>query len=244
MSESSTSRTSEYFDAHSGAWSGRYAVAGHFKDRLQTALDWLPAGPGTALDYGCGSGVLACSMLQRDYHVTAVDASSGMIAAAQAALGDAAGGRADRFCVEQVDPGTEGGEWRGRQFDAVYSLGVLEYVDRVEELLAGLANAVAPSGVLVLSVPNRRSWLRLIEAAIHRAGKWIRPLGIARHLTGEDSYLNLQRHQFEKDQLDLALAAHGLVADRTRFAVAPRFLGRLAASERIGMTILARYRRG
>ncbi|WP_277981210.1 bifunctional 2-polyprenyl-6-hydroxyphenol methylase/3-demethylubiquinol 3-O-methyltransferase UbiG [Sphingomonas phyllosphaerae] len=111
------------------------------------------------LDMGCGAGLLAEPLARLGAAVTAVDAAAESIAvacdhAAQSGLtiDYRAGG------VEAVAAET---------FDLVASLEVVEHVADARAFVAGLAGAVTPGGLLVMSTPNR-TWLSraaLVEAA-------------------------------------------------------------------------------
>lgn len=107
----------------------------------------IPSGA-RVMDFGCGDGRVAIPMAERGYDVTAVDASSRMLAA----LAD----RDPGITVFQSD-GTGLGRHLGRRkMDAVYCLAVLihhGYEDGAA-LIAALAKTVRKGGLLILDWPT------------------------------------------------------------------------------------------
>ncbi len=113
----------------------------------------------SALDVGCGAGLLCEPLARLGAQVTGVDAAAENVAAAKA---HAEGAGLDiRYIAGEVgalDIGT---------FDLVASLEVLEHVADKRAFIAALAARLAPGGLMVLSTPNRtaRSRLLLVGAA-------------------------------------------------------------------------------
>lgn len=107
----------------------------------------------TALDVGCGAGLLAEPLARLGAKVTGVDASPEVIAVARehaAAVGLAIDYRAGD--VHQLSG----------QFDLVTSLEVIEHVADPAEFLQALARRLAPGGLLILSTPNATGWSKLM----------------------------------------------------------------------------------
>jgi SAM-dependent methyltransferase len=92
MSETSGQRAvDEHFDRRSAYWRDVYAGEGAeslvYRKRMETALAWVdrlnvPAG-GSALDVGCGAGLMAVELAARGMQVTAYDSSPEMVRQAQ-----------------------------------------------------------------------------------------------------------------------------------------------------------------
>ena len=131
----------------------------------------------SALDVGCGAGLLAEPLARLGAQVTAVDASPDVIAVARAHA-DGAGLAIDyRACgVEQV----------AGQFDLVTSLEVIEHVAEPQAFVKALAERLAPGGLMILSTPNRTGWSKLLTITLaegfgripkgtHDYGKFIMP---------------------------------------------------------------------
>jgi 2-polyprenyl-6-hydroxyphenyl methylase/3-demethylubiquinone-9 3-methyltransferase len=111
----------------------------------------------TALDVGCGAGLLAEPLARLGATVTAIDAAPELIAAARAHA-EAQGQEIDyrAIPVEQLD---------GR-FDLVTCLEVIEHVADPSDFLMSLAARLAPRGLMILSTPNRTAWSKLLTITI------------------------------------------------------------------------------
>jgi 2-polyprenyl-6-hydroxyphenyl methylase/3-demethylubiquinone-9 3-methyltransferase len=107
----------------------------------------------TALDVGCGAGLLAEPLARLGAGVTGIDAAAELIEVARRHA-DAMGLEIDYRAgtVEEFD---------GR-FDLVTAMEVIEHVADPASFLKALAKRLAPGGLLVLSTPNATSWSRLM----------------------------------------------------------------------------------
>lgn len=236
--EHSQQATAEYFNAEAGGWSDHYSGNRHFRTRLETVLGWLsdkPAGL-KLLDYGCGSGVLTRALVEAGHEVIGVDISPGMLEAARKNLAGTSGS----YKFEQAGPGFEGG-WQTERYDGIISLGVIEYLDEPYKLLQILASRLNHSSFLILSYPNRDSLLRRIEMTVFRYPALFKKLGLFPHLTGPDSYLHFQKHQFESSEIGQFLASKGLLRKRSRSHVAPSLLGPLQGHPAVAMTVIEEF---
>src|SRR4051812_5025585 len=107
----------------------------------------------TALDVGCGAGLLAEPLARLGAKVTGIDAAPELIAVARehaAAMGLEIDYRAGD--VQAVE---------GR-FDLVTSMEVIEHVAEPDAFIKALAKRLAPGGLLILSTPNATAWSRLM----------------------------------------------------------------------------------
>ena len=128
--------------------------------RTQLDLHWggdldsyAPLSAKRALDMGCGAGLLAEPLARMGAQVTAVDAAPENIGAARA---HAAGVGLDidyRVGTTQVVA--------GETFDLVVSFEVIEHVPDPAAFVRGLADVLAPGGLLLLSTPNRTPLSRI-----------------------------------------------------------------------------------
>jgi len=131
----------------------------------------------TALDVGCGAGLLAEPLARLGAEVTGVDAAPELVAVAQehARTGDLKiDYRATELC-----------ELDGR-FDLVTCMEVIEHVAEPAAFVTALAKRLAQGGLLIMSTPNATSWSRLLLITIgegigkvprgtHDFGKFIPP---------------------------------------------------------------------
>lgn len=106
-----------------------------------------------AADVGCGAGLLAEPLARLGAAVTGVDAAPESIAVARA---HAAGQGL------QIDYRVGGVEALAGPYDLVTAMEVVEHVADVSAFLSGLAEALAPDALLVLSTPNRTATSRAL----------------------------------------------------------------------------------
>ena len=121
--------------------------------------DAKPLAGRSALDVGCGAGLLCEPLARLGANVTGVDAAPENIAAAKA---HAAG--------SGLDVDYRAGELASLglgKFDLVTCLEVIEHVADKPAFVAQLASRLAPGGLMVLSTPNRTisSRLLMVDAA-------------------------------------------------------------------------------
>jgi 2-polyprenyl-6-hydroxyphenyl methylase/3-demethylubiquinone-9 3-methyltransferase len=107
----------------------------------------------SALDVGCGAGLLAEPLARLGAKVTAVDAAPGLIAAAEL----------HARCQElDIDYRVAAVEELSGAFDLVTSLEVVEHVAEPAAFIRALAARLAPGGLLILSTPNQTALSRLL----------------------------------------------------------------------------------
>ena len=144
----------------------------------------------TALDIGCGGGLVAEPLARLGAKVTAVDADAVAIEAARLHA-------ADRDVAVDYRVGSSDDlAAAGRRFDLVLALEIIEHVADRETFLATLGALVAPGGLLILSTLNRtlkslvlgvgmaEHVLRWVEPGTHDWRKFVKPSELARGLRG------------------------------------------------------------
>ena len=174
MSETSIlSREAAHFGAMAGDWwdpDGASAMLHklnpvrlcYIRDRIDQhwALDehcFRPLEGKSALDVGCGAGLLAEPLARLGAKVTAIDAAPELVKAARA---HAAG------TGLSIDYRCGGIEQLGGRFDFVTALEVIEHVADPATFVAGLAARLAPGGLMILSTPNRTGWSKLLTITL------------------------------------------------------------------------------
>lgn len=131
----------------------------------------------TALDVGCGAGLLAEPLARLGAQVTGLDASPKLIAVAREHA-RAGGLDIDYRAGELTD--LEG------QFDLITCMEVIEHVAGPAAFVGALAKRLAPDGLLILSTPNATAWSKLLMITVaeavgqipkgtHDFGKFIAP---------------------------------------------------------------------
>jgi len=108
----------------------------------------------SALDVGCGAGLLCEPLARLGAEVTGIDAAAeNVVAAAAHAEGSGLDIRYMAGEVSDLDIGA---------FDLVTSMEVIEHVADKAAFVASLAARLAPGGLMVLSTPNRTPQSRLL----------------------------------------------------------------------------------
>ncbi|MCW3846621.1 bifunctional 2-polyprenyl-6-hydroxyphenol methylase/3-demethylubiquinol 3-O-methyltransferase UbiG [Sphingomonas sp. LB-2] len=120
--------------------------------------DFAPLRGKTALDVGCGAGLLTEPLARLGAKATGLDAAPENIGAARAHAA-AVGLEIDYLAggIEAV---------AGRRFDLVVSMEVIEHVADTAAFARGLADALAPGGLMILSTPNRTALSKLAMITI------------------------------------------------------------------------------
>jgi 2-polyprenyl-6-hydroxyphenyl methylase / 3-demethylubiquinone-9 3-methyltransferase len=111
----------------------------------------------TALDVGCGAGLLAEPLARLGAKVTGIDASPEVIAVARqhaSAMG------------LQIDYRAGDVQELGGAFDLITCMEVIEHVADAAAFVKALARRLAPEGLLIMSTPNATSWSRLMMITV------------------------------------------------------------------------------
>ena len=136
----------------------RNAVDTHWAGDIRNPA---PLAGRTALDVGCGAGLLCEPLARLGARVTGLDAAGPNIAAARA---HAAGAGLD-ITYRQGELGAA----PAGQYDLVTCLEVLEHVADKALFLARLGERLAPGGLMIVSTPNRTPTSRLLLTGLAEA---------------------------------------------------------------------------
>jgi 2-polyprenyl-6-hydroxyphenyl methylase/3-demethylubiquinone-9 3-methyltransferase len=133
--------------------------------RLKYIRDWIdqhwqcdehvrtPLEGRTALDVGCGAGLLTEPLARLGAKVTGLDATPELIAVARE--------HSAKVGLEIDYRAGDVQELKGK-FELITCMEVIEHVAEPGPFLKALANRLAPDGLLVLSTPNQTSLSRLM----------------------------------------------------------------------------------
>jgi 2-polyprenyl-6-hydroxyphenyl methylase/3-demethylubiquinone-9 3-methyltransferase len=113
----------------------------------------VPLDGKTALDVGCGGGLLTEALARLGAKATGIDASPEVIAVARE--------HAAAMLLD-IDYRVSAVERLDGQFDLVTAMEVIEHVADPEAFVKALAARLAPGGLLVMSTPNATGWSRLM----------------------------------------------------------------------------------
>lgn len=107
----------------------------------------------TALDVGCGAGLLTEPLARLGAKVIGIDAAPEVIAVAH-----------DHAAAQglEIDYRNAAVEEIGGQFDLITCMEVIEHVAEPQAFLDAIAQRLAPGGLLILSTPNATGWSRLM----------------------------------------------------------------------------------
>jgi 2-polyprenyl-6-hydroxyphenyl methylase/3-demethylubiquinone-9 3-methyltransferase len=133
--------------------------------RLKYVRDWIdqhwqcdecsrtPLDGKTALDVGCGAGLMCEPLARLGAKVTGIDASPEVIAVAR-----------EHAAAMSLDIDYRAGDVQQLegQFDLITSLEVIEHVAEPAAFMKTLAKRLAPGGLLILSTPNATGWSKLM----------------------------------------------------------------------------------
>lgn len=153
----------------------RHAIDSHWGG---DSAGFSPLAGKTAIDVGCGAGLLVEPLARLGARMTGIDAAPENIGAARAHA------EATGLDIDYIAGGIE--NLPGRTFDLVTSMEVIEHVTDPAAFVGALAGALAEGGLMVLSTPNRTLASRIamitlaegtgaIPEGTHDWSKFLRP---------------------------------------------------------------------
>lgn len=152
-------QTGEYFDQQADEYLATYDRQDDlrsfiFSERKRIVFELFDAPGGTVLDIGCGPGVFADRLSQLKCRTYGVDLSQKMAALAQ--------GRGFPLSSFMVG-GIVQLPFKDNSFDSVLCSGVLEYLTEIESAIKEMSRVLKPGGRLIVTFPNKSSWLNQID---------------------------------------------------------------------------------
>jgi 2-polyprenyl-6-hydroxyphenyl methylase/3-demethylubiquinone-9 3-methyltransferase len=132
---------------------------GYIRRVLMGELGIDPGGK-SALDVGCGGGLLAEEVARLGFRVTGVDPSEPSLETARAHA------REEGFDIEYLAAPGEDLPFDDETFDVVYCCDVLEHVESVDRTVAESARVLKPGGVYLYDTINRTLRSRLITIGL------------------------------------------------------------------------------
>jgi 2-polyprenyl-6-hydroxyphenyl methylase/3-demethylubiquinone-9 3-methyltransferase len=167
---------------------------GYFSRILRADIGIDP-GERTALDVGCGGGLLAEEFARLGCRVTGIDPSEPSLETARAHA------RRSGLDIEYVPGAGESLPFADASFDIVYCCDVLEHVDDLEQVTAESARVLKPGGVYLFDTINRTVLSNLIVIKLLQEWEWT-------------SFVPPNLHAWEKfikpDELRACLSRHDL----------------------------------
>jgi 2-polyprenyl-6-hydroxyphenyl methylase / 3-demethylubiquinone-9 3-methyltransferase len=165
----------------------RDRLAAHFERDIKTRAPFAGL---SLLDIGCGGGLICEPMARLGFTVTGIDADATALGVARAHA------HAQGLGIDYRGDDAEDLAARGRRFDAVSALEVVEHAADARLFITTAASLVKPSGALILSTINRTPkayataiigaeyLLRWLPRGTHEYRKFRRPSELARDVRG------------------------------------------------------------
>ena len=122
-----------------------------FQCQKKIVLEMLQGSSGRALDIGCGAAVMEEALLERGFETWGIDVSARMIEYGKARIARHPQARRCHLALGDAERLSCADGF----YDAIVSMGALEYLPDYEPALREVHRALRSGGVAVLTVPNR-----------------------------------------------------------------------------------------
>src|SRR5664279_595952 len=179
------------------------------------------------LDIGCGDGSLSLPLLRPDAHITLLDISTDMLAAAQAQI---PGELADNVRIVNGDFASE--PFAPHSYDLIICVGVLAYVESLPNTIAKIAKLLKPGGTVITENTNSTHLLTRIYTSLARPIKSNYPITSVSSKSVTDLY---DSHRFRltgEFRYSLAQPGMGKVLSQDQMYRLVRFLHGSAGQNR------------
>lgn len=135
------------FDTKARTWDADPMKSARAQAVAQAIADQLPLTPRmSALEYGCGTGLLSFALRARCGHITLADSSSGMLAVLAEKI-DAGG--IDNMTAQKLDLATD--PLPRERYDMIHSLMTVHHIADTDALLASLYALLKSPGYLCVA---------------------------------------------------------------------------------------------
>lgn len=184
----------------------------------------------TALDVGCGGGLMAEEVARMGFALTGVDPSSASIETARSHAA-----AADLQIEYRVGKG-EALPVGDAEFDFAYCCDVLEHVDSVAQVLSEIRRALRPGGLFVYDTINRTPISKLVMIKLFQ--EWESTRVVAPDLHAYDMFI--KPNELRSALIDAKLEPRGRL-DGIKPAANPLALVRLLRAQRSGRITMAEF---
>ena len=180
----------EYHSKVSTAFDNNYNLKSNFSERLllwKKIIKRYSNSESTALDAGCGSGVLTKFLSQYNRSSVGIDPSKEML--------DLANLKKNKYNLKNTEFIKSNIEdyvhSTNKKFNIVISSSVLEYVDDLKKNFLMLRDLLDEDGVIIFSLPNRISFYRNLELLSFRLIGYPRYFSLVKNLVTLETTLSI-----------------------------------------------------
>lgn len=216
--------SNSYFDTTADGYNRAYNKGDNlrsfiFERRKVIVLGLFDIKKGKILDIGCGPGVYTDRLSRSGYEIYGIDPSEKMVEIAKSKNFPNA-----RFSVGRAEKIDFGDSF----FDGILCVGVLEYLNSIEEGVRELSRVAKTGSVAVFTAPNASSILNIIDVALRYAVKAlykITRIGILKNAMDHAYDLRLVKPR----EIDMLLKKYGFdIEDRVFHIFRISFLNRIS----------------
>lgn len=129
--------------------------------RKELVLSLIDIDSGKVLDIGCGPGILSSELLDRNFQVFSSDLSIEMIKQARQNIVKNTSASNAHFTVGSVNDIS----FSDNQFDLIFCIGVVCYIEDYNDLLSELYRVLKPGGKLIIQI-DKILWPSLYQKAV------------------------------------------------------------------------------
>ena len=144
----------------------KYLNNNNFKERFSVLIKYIDkyaSCDAVCLDLGCGSGIFSTYMSSRNKEVISVDGSQDMLDILHLNIN-----KHNLKNIHTINMNISNLNQLGLDnIDLVFCSSVLEYIDDIDKVFMSINKLLKNDGVLIFSIPNRKSIYRKIEKIIY-----------------------------------------------------------------------------